>query len=71
MVNGQAEEYLTVAEAAARLKVSGETVRTWLKRGLLDGRRVGLRAFRISSRSVEALLAGSTATAATAQEEER
>lgn len=37
----QGDELLTVPEVAARLKVSEETVRRWLRDGHLRGRRIG------------------------------
>jgi excisionase family DNA binding protein len=42
------EKYLTVAEAAARLKINPETVRVWLREGKLKGslpggKRIGYR----------------------------
>lgn len=54
------EEYLTVAEAAARLKVNPETVRVWLRQGRLVGSRVGGRkaGYRIPRSEIERLLRG-------------
>lgn len=53
------QEYLTVAETAERLKTSEYTVRSYIKKGLLDATKLGpgLSAhFRISWESVEKLL---------------
>ena len=54
------EEWLTVQEAADRLKVTPETVRVWLRDGRLKGtqpmnRRVG---WRISASEIERVLRG-------------
>ena len=52
-------EYLTVAEAAARLKVHQETVRRWLKAGRLRGTLLsGKAGWRIPAREVARVLAG-------------
>lgn len=48
----QADELLTVAEAAALLKVSQVTLRRWIKQGRLAACRVGPRAVRIRRRDV-------------------
>ena len=50
-----AEELLTVKEAAQRLKMHPQTIRRWIKRGLLRASRVGRRQWRIreSDLSVE------------------
>jgi len=54
------EEWLTVQEAASRIKVQPETIRVWLRDGRLKGtqplnRRVG---WRIPSTEVDRLLRG-------------
>ena len=54
------EEWLTVQEAAERLKVHAETVRVWLRDGRLKGtqpmsRRVG---WRIQASEIDRLLCG-------------
>jgi len=42
-----ADEVLTVAQVAKRLKVHPETVRRWIRRGLLRAFKVGARQWRI------------------------
>lgn len=54
------EEWLTVEEAAQRLKVHPETVRVWLREGTLKGtqplqRRIG---WRIPASEIERVLRG-------------
>jgi excisionase family DNA binding protein len=60
MVTEAEEEFLTVAEAAQRLKVHPETLRTWLKQGKLKGNRPGSKqlGWRIPRSAVERFLAG-------------
>ena len=59
------EEFLTVAEAAGRLKVDPETVRVWLRSGKLKGNRLSRAAgWRIPASEVERLLRGETGKAA-------
>ena len=41
--NESEEEYLTVAEVAANLKLNQQTVRNWIDRGQLPALRVGRR----------------------------
>jgi excisionase family DNA binding protein len=55
-----AEEYLTVPEAAARLKVGAETVRVWLRQGKLRGSRPGgtKAGYRIPQSEVDRVLRG-------------
>jgi excisionase family DNA binding protein len=53
------EEYLTVNEAASRLKVDPETVRVWLRRGKLQGTILSRAAgWRIAESEVERILRG-------------
>jgi excisionase family DNA binding protein len=54
------EEYLTVNEAAARLKVTAETVRVWLRQGKLKGTRLGgtKAGYRIPGSEVVRILRG-------------
>ena len=55
------EEYLTVAEVAAKLKVDPETVRVWLRTGKLRGTRLSRAAgWRIPESEVIRLLRGET-----------
>ena len=54
------EEWLTVKEAAARLKVHPGAIRVWLREGAIQGaqpmqRRIG---WRIPSKEVERVLRG-------------
>jgi excisionase family DNA binding protein len=49
------EEYLTVTEAAAILKVSIETIRRYLRAGKLKNYKIG-RQYRIRRPDLEALL---------------
>ena len=54
------EEWLTVQEAADRLKVHPETIRVWLREGVIKGtkpvmRRIG---WRIQASEVERVLRG-------------
>jgi excisionase family DNA binding protein len=64
------QEYLTTAEAAARLRVADETVRVWLRTGKLAGTRLNRRAgYRIPASEVERLLQGHPRPAAADTEE--
>jgi excisionase family DNA binding protein len=57
----EAEEFLTVAEAAAKLKVDPETVRVWLRGGKLQGTRLSRAAgWRIPESEIARLLRGET-----------
>ncbi|HEY7060088.1 MAG TPA: helix-turn-helix domain-containing protein [Chloroflexota bacterium] len=56
MAIGQADELLTVAEAAKVLKVSTITIHRWLKQGRLTAHRIGPRTIRISSLELTRLL---------------
>jgi excisionase family DNA binding protein len=53
--NESEEEYLTVAEVAANLKLNQQTVRNWIDRGELPALRVGRRV-RIKRSDYERLL---------------
>ena len=54
------EEWLTVKEASERLKVHPETVRVWLRDGVLKGTQPAMRriGWRIQSSEVERVLRG-------------
>jgi excisionase family DNA binding protein len=58
----QENDYLTVAEIAARLKVNPQTVRNWITRGELRAVRVGARRVRILRADLDAFLAATGAT---------
>jgi excisionase family DNA binding protein len=47
---------ISVSEAAVLLETSGQTVRNYIRRGLLSARQPGARSFLIDRSSVEALL---------------
>ncbi|MGP0053755.1 MAG: helix-turn-helix domain-containing protein [Solirubrobacteraceae bacterium] len=50
MNSAQDDDYLTVAEIAARLKINPQTVRNWISRDELRAVRVGARRVRIPAR---------------------
>ncbi len=51
------DEFLTVEEAAQRLKVHDQTIRRWVRSGYLAGTLISRRAgWRISSAAVQRLL---------------
>ena len=50
-----ADEYLTVAEAAARVKLSETTIRRHIRIGVLQTRRFGARSIRIRASELERL----------------
>lgn len=53
------QEFLTVEEASARLKVHEETIRRWLKAGRLRGTLISRRAgWRIPAEDVHRVLTG-------------
>ncbi len=58
------ETYLTVAEAAAELRVHPETVRVWLREGKLQGALVGGKraGYRIPRSEIERVLRGEPRT---------
>jgi excisionase family DNA binding protein len=49
------EKFITIQEAAIRLKISTQTVRNYVKRGVIDGRKVGRRVL-IDTASIEKAL---------------
>lgn len=52
-----AEPYLTVAEAAARLRVNPSTIRRWIAMGSLPASRVGHRRVALKESDVAAMIA--------------
>jgi len=52
------EQFLTVAEAAARLRVSEETIRRWLRDGRLSGVHLGSRkgGWRVPERALDTFI---------------
>ena len=66
MITTPAEEFLTVEEAAVRLKVEDETIRRWLRSGQLRGLKFG-RVWRIPASALlnGAATANSTSNGAT------
>lgn len=54
---GDAERFLTVAEVAADLRISPETVRRWIAAGKLPAVRVSARDLRIERAEYDQLLA--------------
>ncbi len=48
-----ATELLTIREVAERLKVNPQTVRRWIRAGLLPASRIGRRQWRVRMRDVE------------------
>jgi excisionase family DNA binding protein len=55
-LNDSKDPYITVQEAAVRLKVSKLTLRNYIKRGLIKARKVGNRVL-IDTKSIEKALA--------------
>ncbi len=59
------EEWLTVAEAADRLKLHQDTVRIWLRSGKLKGTKLSRRAgYRIPASELARVLRGEEGKAA-------
>ena len=65
------EEFLTVPEVAARLRVSTETVRRWLRAGKLKGVQIGGTrvGYRVRDSDVEKMIAEAEAKPASSQRE--
>jgi len=61
MNSAQEDDYLTVAEIAARLKVNPQTVRNWITRDEIRAVRVGARRVRILRGDLDRFLAASGA----------
>ena len=49
------DEYLTIEEAASRVKVKPDTLRLWLRTGRLKGLKAG-RLWRVKTTDLEAFL---------------
>jgi excisionase family DNA binding protein len=49
------DEYLTIEEAASRVKVKPDTLRLWLRTGQIKGLKAG-RLWRVRTRDLEAFL---------------
>lgn len=47
---------LTTGQAAERLNVTPGTVRNWIKQGVIKGRKVGPKVYKIEEKEVERLL---------------
>lgn len=56
----QQHELLTVAEVAARLRVSDQTVYRWIRNQRIEGIRIGENSWRVRATSVSELLTGDT-----------
>lgn len=63
MPSAQEEDYLTVAEVAALLKLNPQTVRNWITREELRAVRVGARRVRVLRADLDRFLAATGATA--------
>jgi excisionase family DNA binding protein len=57
MADLEQDEYLTIAEIAAELKLSPETIRQWIVRGELEGTRAG-KSWRILRSDLRRMLGG-------------
>ena len=51
-------EILTVEEAAERLKLNPQTLRRWIRAGLLPARKIGRKEYRIDARDLEERVGG-------------
>lgn len=49
-------ELMTVEEVASRLRMNPQTVRRWIRRGLLPARKVGAKEWRIASADLERMV---------------
>lgn len=59
----QSEPWLTTSAVALRCRVTGQTVRTWVKAGVLHPTRTPGGHYRYDPAEVDALLAGVVTTA--------
>jgi len=50
------QEYYTISEVAAILKVTTTTLYAWIKSGKLDAKRVGTRRFLVSASELKRIL---------------
>jgi excisionase family DNA binding protein len=55
------DEFLTVAEVAATLKLNGQTIRNWIDAGKLPAVRIGRRV-RVLRRDLDELIEGGRTT---------
>jgi len=60
-------EMLTVEEAAERLKMNPQTLRRWIRSGLLPATRVGRKEYRINAADLEDRVTQPTAAQAAAR----
>ena len=57
MADLEQDEYLTIAEIAAELKLSPETIRQWIVKGELEATRAG-HSWRVRRSDLRRMLAG-------------
>ncbi|MCM6776443.1 helix-turn-helix domain-containing protein [Nocardia sp. CDC159] len=51
-----AADYVTTGQAGKRIGVTSQTIRTWIKAGLLTGYRVGPRNLKVNPAELDALV---------------